>query len=197
VSNEGRRLLSHVLPVFLVLLAFSILAMTAPPLTFAASKKAKPEAKPVQKEKDIVINDGNLKAYQKKVEDFVKKGDFDNSLSIMLRIHDYADDVLSTLKAVKAQYEKAVGDQSLPQKDKEDLFIKLTRIGELMPRYATLYNSSTFNLGYLYAKRGETEKARKCLVEFMQTAPFSTGRDSQWMKAKALLLELYGLEGEF
>ena len=46
-------------------------------------------------------------------------------------------------------------------------------------------------------KLGETEKARKYLVEFLQVTPYSGGRDSQWIKAKTLLLELYSLEGEF
>jgi hypothetical protein len=54
-----------------------------------------------------------------------------------------------------------------------------------------------FNLGYLYARLGETEKARKHIVEFLQSEPYSGSPDSQWTKAKALLLELYKLEGEF
>ena len=179
---------------FIVIL---VLAMMTPSLSFAAVKRAKPETKPAQKEKDFVINDANLQTYQKKVEDLVKKGDFDNSLGIVLKIHDYANEVLSTVKVVKAQYEKTVNDPSLPQNDKEDLLIKLKRLDELIPRYTTLYELSTFNLGYLYAKRGETEKARKYLIEFLQITPFSSSRDSQWMKAKTLLLELYSLEGEF
>jgi tetratricopeptide (TPR) repeat protein len=115
----------------------------------------------------------------------------------MLKIRDYTKEVLSTVGAIKAQYEKAVNDPSVPQKDKEDLFIKLTGLNQLIPRYTTLYEASTFNLGYIYAKLGETEKARKYLVEFLQMTPYSSGRDSQWMKAKSLLLELYSLEGEF
>ena len=147
--------------------------------------------------KSIVINDANLQSHQKRVEDLVKKGDFDNSLKIMLKINDYTKEVLSTVKAIKTQYEKAVNDPSVPQKDKEDLFIKLKGLNQLIPRYTTLYEASTFNLGYIYAKLGETEKARKYLVEFLQMTPYSSGRDSQWMKAKTLLLELYSLEGEF
>ena len=49
----------------------------------------------------------------------------------------------------------------------------------------------------MYAKLGETEKARKYLVEFLQVTPYSGGPDSQWIKAKTLLLGLYSLEGEF
>ena len=186
-------------------IAALLLFMAAPSLSVSAEKKAKPQpqVKPQTKpqaapaQKEIVINDANLQTHQKRVEELVKKGDFDNSLKIMLKIRDYAKEVLSTVGAIKAQYEKAVNDPSVPQKDKEDLFIKLTGLNQLIPRYTTLYEASTFNLGYIYAKLGETEKARKHLVEFLQMTPYSSGRDSQWMKAKTLLLELYSLEGEF
>jgi len=186
-------------PLFLV--AALLISMMTPSLLSGAEKKtkpqpqAKPQAAPVQK--DIVVNDTNLQTYQKRVEDLVKKGDFDNSLKIMLKIHDYTKEVLSTVRAIKTQYEKAVNDPSVSQNDKEDLFIKLKGLNQLIPRYTTLYDASTFNLGYIYAKLGETEKARKYLVEFLQMTPYSGSRDSQWMKAKVLLLELYSLEGEF
>ena len=76
----------------------------------------------------------------------------------------------------------------MPQKDKEDLFIKMRGLNQLIPRYTNYYEASTFNLGYMYAKLGETEKARKYLVEFLQMTPYSGGRDSQWMKAKPFFL---------
>jgi tetratricopeptide (TPR) repeat protein len=185
----------------LFLMTALLLSMMAPSLSSGAEKKtkpqaqAKPQAVPVQK--DIVVNDANLQTYQKRVEDLVKKGDFDNSLKIMLKIHDYTKEVLSTVKAIKTQYEKAVNDPSVSQNDKEDLFIKLKGLNQLIPRYTTLYDAATFNLGYIYGKLGETEKARKYLVEFLQITPYSGNRDSQWIKAKTLLLELYSLEGEF
>jgi tetratricopeptide (TPR) repeat protein len=176
-----------------------LLLLMAPSLTVGAEKKPKiqpkPQAAPVLKE--IAINDANLQAHQKRVEELVKKGDFDNSQKIMQKIYNYTKEVLSTVRVIKEQYEKAVNDPSVPQKDKEDLFIKLTGLNQLIPRYTTLYEASTFNLGYIYAKLEETEKARKYLVEFLQMTPYSNGRDSQWMKAKTLLLELYSLEGEF
>jgi tetratricopeptide (TPR) repeat protein len=185
----------------LFLMTALLLSMMAPSLSFGAEKKAKPQAqaKPqaVPAQKDIVLNDANLQTYQKRVEDLVKKGDFDNSLKIMLKINNYTKEVLSTVRAIKTQYEKAVNDPSVSQNDKEDLFIKLKGLNQLIPRYTTLYDASTFNLGYIYAKLGETEKARKYLVEFLQITPYSSGRDSQWIKAKTLLLELYSLEGEF
>jgi tetratricopeptide (TPR) repeat protein len=184
-------------PFFLV--AALLLSMMAPPLLSGAEKKPqpqpKPQAAPVQKE--IVVNDANLQSHQKRVEDLVSKGDFANALKIMLKINDYAKEVLSIVNAIKTQYEKAVNDPSVPQKNKEDLIIKLRGLNQLIPRYTTYYEASTFNLGYMYVKLGETEKARKYLVEFLQMTPYSNGRDSQWVKAKSLLLELYSLEGEF
>lgn len=185
---------------FMIVLLISLIA---PSFSSGAEKKpkaqpqpqSKPQAAPVQK--DIVVNDANLQAYQKRVEDLVSKGDSANALKIMLKINDYAKEVLSTVRVIKTQYEKAVDDSAVPQKDKENLFIKLKGLDQLIPRYTTYYEASTFNLGYIYAKLGETEKARKYLVEFLQITPYSSGRDSQWMKAKALLLELYSLEGEF
>lgn len=182
---------------------FFITALTLfliiPSLTFGAEKKPKiqPKVRSMAVVKDIVINDGNLQTYQKRVEEFVKKGDFENSLNILLKIHGYAEEVLPTVKTIKTHYDKTVNDPSITLNDKEDLLIKLKGLNQLIPRYTTIYETSTFNLGYIYAKRGETEKARKYLVEFLQVTPFSGARDSRWMKAKTLLLELYSLEGEF
>lgn len=183
---------------FFFITAF-ILSLIVPSLSHGAEKKTKIQPKPqaMAVVKDIVINDGNLQTYQKRVEELVKKGDFENSLKIILKIHDYANEVLSTVKTIKAHYDKAVGDPTIALNDKENLLIKLKGLNQLIPRYTTIYETTTFNLGYIYAKRGETEKARKYLVEFLQVTPFSSNRDSRWMKAKTLLLELYNLEGEF
>ena len=195
------------IPLFLA--AFCLLLLMAPSFTCGAEKtpkaqpkvqskpqtQAKPQAMPIQKE--TIVNDANLMAHQKRVEDFVSKGDFNSALKIMLKINDYTKEVLSTVKNIKTEYEKAVDDPKVPQKNKEDLFIRLRGLNQLIPRYTNYYEASTFNLGYMYAKLGETEKARKYLTEYLQMTPYSGGRDSQWMKAKTLLLELYSLEGEF
>ena len=197
----------------LLLAVFSLFFLIAPSLTSGAEKtpKAQPKtqpkvqskeqtqlkAQPAPVQKDIIVNDANLMANQKRVEDLVGKGDFNGALKIMLKINDYTKEVLSTVKTIKAQYEKAVSDPKVSQKDKEDLFIKMRGLNQLIPRYTNYYEASTFNLGYVYAKLGETEKARKYLTEYLQTTPYSSGRDSQWVKAKTLLLELYSLEGEF
>ena len=183
----------------LFFVAAFLLLLMSPSLSVGAEKNQKPQPKPqaAPVQKELVVNDANLQSHQKRVEDLVSKGDFVNALKIMLKINDYTKEVLFTVKAIKTQYEKAVNDPSVAQKNKEDLFIKLRGLNQLITRYTTYYEASTFNLGYIYAKLGETEKARKYLVEFLQMTPYSSGRDSQWMKAKTLLLELYSLEGEF
>jgi hypothetical protein len=179
--------------------AVLLLSLTVPSLTYSAQRKPKtppkPKAAPVQKE--ILINDANLLVQQKSVEDLVGKGDFEGAVKIMLKINDYAKEVLSIAKTIKTQYEVIDNDPKVAQNEKEDLFIKLRGLNQLISRYTNYYEASTFNLGYMYAKLGETEKARGYLVEFLQMTPYSSGRDSQWMKAKKLLLQLYSLEGEF
>ena len=179
--------------------AVLLLSLTLPSLTFSAQKKPKappkPKAAPVQKE--ILINDANLLVHQKRVEDLVEKGDFESAVKIMLKMNDYTKEVLSVAKVIKVQYETVGSNPEVPQNDKEDLFIKLRGLNQLISKYTNYYEASTFNLGYMYAKLGETEKGRKYLVEFLQVTPYSSDRDSQWIKAKTLLLELYSLEGEF
>jgi len=194
---------------FLFFAAIFLLVFSSPSLTWAAEKTPKAQPKTQTKpqtqqktqatpaQKDTVVNDANLMAHQKKVEDLVGKGDFSGALKIMLKINDYTKEVLSTVKNIKTEYEKAVENPKVAQKDKEDIFIRLKGLDQLIPRYTNYYEASTFNLGYMYAKLGETEKARKYLTEFLQMTPYSGNRDSQWMKAKTLLLELYSLEGEF
>jgi len=193
-TSQGQGPLTIILLVLLLLLSF-----TAPSLTYSAQKKLKappkPKAKPVQKE--IVVTDANLLVHQKGVEDLVGKGDLEGAARVMLKINDYAKEVLSMAKVVKTQYEIVGSNPEVSQDNKEDLFIKLGGLNQLISRYTNYYEASTFNLGYLYAKTGETEKARKYLVAFLQMTPYSGDRDSQWIKAKTLLLELYSLEGEF
>jgi hypothetical protein len=159
----------------------------------APEKKAKPAA---QKESGA-INDANLQASLKGVEDLLKKNEYVASLRTTLKINEYTREVLATAKVIKGHYEKAVNDPAVPTKDKEQLYLKLKGLNQLIPRYTTAYENSLYNLGYIYAKRNESERARKYLTEYLQTTPFSTSRDSKWMKAKTLLLELYSLEGEF
>jgi len=177
-----------------------VFSLTVPSLTNGAQKKIKtrPKPKPTVVQKNILVNDANILVHQKRVEDLVEKGDFENAVKIMLKMNDYSKEVLSVAKAIKVQYEASVGNPQISQDDKEDLFFKLKGLNRLISRYTDYYEASTFNLGYIYARLHDTEKARKYLVEFLQKVPYYSGNpESQWIKAKMLLLELYNLEGEF
>ncbi len=169
------------------------------PLVLGLSAHAAPkkEPKPVPQKESGVINDANLQASQKKVDELLKKNDLNESLRIELKIHEYTKEVLTTVKFIKGQYEKAVNDPSIATKDKEQLYLKLKSLTDLIPRYTAAYETSLYYLGYIYAKRHESERARKYLSEYLQAVPFSASENSKWMKAKTFLLGLYSLEGEF
>ena len=170
------------------------------PLIFGLAAHAAPEkrAKAVPQQKETaVINDANLQAGQKRVDELLKKNEYNESLRISLKIYEYTREVLATAKFIKEQYEKAVKDPAISTKDKEQLYLKLRTLNDLIPRYTAAYESSLYSLGYIYARRHESERARKYLSEYLQTVPFSPNPNSKWMKAKTFLLELYSLEGEF
>jgi hypothetical protein len=189
---SGRKVLFFAV-VFLLVTTVFFASGTFRPAGAAPEKKAKPAA-----EKDTgAVNDANLQASLKRVEELLKKNEYVTSLRTSLKINEYTREVLATAKVIKGHYEKAVNDPAIPTKDKEQLYLKLKGLNQLIPRYTTAYENSLYNLGYIYAKRNESERARKYLTEYLQTTPFSTSRDSKWMKAKTLLLELYSLEGEF
>ena len=168
-------------------------------LVFGLTANAAPkkEARPVVKKETGVINDSNLQASQKKVDELLRKNEYDASLRISLKMHEYTKEVLTTVKFIKVQYERAVNDPAIATKDKEQLYLKLKSLNDLIPRYTAVYESSLYYLGYIYAKRHESERARKYLSEYLQAVPFSANANSKWMKAKTFLLELYSLEGEF
>jgi len=169
------------------------------PLALGMNAHAAPEKKPkpVPQKEAGVINDSNLQANQKKVDELLKKNEYDASLRISLKVHEYTKEVLTTVKFIKGQYEKAVNDPAIATKDKEQLYLKLKSLNDLIPRYTAAYESSLYYLGHIYAKRHESERARKYLSEYLQAVPFSASANSKWMKAKTFLLELYSLEGEF
>jgi len=187
--------------IFIVISSLVIFLFTlmVPFDAYSAKKKPKiaPKPKTAISEKKILVNDSNILVHQKRVEDLVEKGDSENAVKIMLKMNDYAKEVLSVTKAIKFQYETSISNPQISQNDKEDLFFKIKGLDRLISRYTAYYEASTFNLGYIYAKLRDTEKARKYLVEFLQTVPYSGDPDSQWSKAKILLLEQYNLKGEF
>lgn len=147
--------------------------------------------------KSSAINDANINAVLKGADEMMRKGEVDGPLKILVNVYEYSKDVLFTVKFFQGHYEKAVNDPVTPQGEKEEIYIKLKRMGQLMPKYNSIREVTTYNVGYLYAKKGDAEKARKFLTEVLELTPFSTKKDSISMKAKALLLDLYGLEGEF
>ena len=147
--------------------------------------------------KSSAINDSNINTVLKGADEMMRKGEVDGPLKILVNVYEYSKDVLFTVKFFQGHYEKAVNDPVTPQGEKEEIYIKLKRMGQLMPKYNSIREVTTYNVGYLYAKKGDAEKARKFLTEVLELTPFSTKKDSISMKAKALLLDLYGLEGEF
>jgi tetratricopeptide (TPR) repeat protein len=180
------------------LLLFFSLALLIPESSFGAEKKVKKQ--PAQKEvvlKDSIMTDANVQASFKKAEELLKKGDADGSQKIFVKVYDYTKEALTTMTFIQGQYDKLVNDPSTNQSEKEDIYIKLQRVKQVTAKYSSIKSASAYNLGYIYTKKGDPEKARKFLAEVVETTPFSTRKGSTWMKAKTLLLELYGLEGEF
>lgn len=143
------------------------------------------------------INDSNINGALKRADEMMKKGDVDGPLKILLSVYEYSKSVLFTVKFFQGHYDKAINSPDTPQRDKEEIYVKLKRMDQLVPKYNSIYEVTTYNLGYLYAKKGDAEKARKYLTEVLELTPFSLKKDSISMRAKTLLLDVYGLEGEF
>ncbi len=165
----------------------------------AAEKKAKRQAevRSSAPANPATVNDSNVVDYFKSGEDLLKKGRNDEALRAFQGVYDYTKDNLTLLKCVKTAYDKAYNGQGLDQNQREDLYVKLQRIGALTAQYSGLKTESAFRIGLIYKTKGNPEQARKYLLEACQTAPFSLDPASVWMKAKNLLLTISGLEGEF
>jgi len=197
LDASGLRYRGRKAMLFAAFVLFVCATLGASGLFCAASAAPEKKAKPAVEKDSGAINDANLQASLKRVEELLKKNEYVTSLRTSLKVNEYTKEVLATVKVIKGYYEKAVNDPAVPTKDKEQLYLKLKGLNQLIPRYTAAYETSLYYLGYIYAKRNESERARKYLTEYLQTTPFSTSRDSKWMKAKTLLLELYSLEGEF
>jgi hypothetical protein len=180
---------------FLFILTVISALLLAGPLSAAEKAEKKPRKAPVARES--AVNDANVQESLKKAEDQLKKGETDSSVAVLLKIHDYSEDVLKTVKFFHTQYEKVVNDSSVSQAEREDIFLKLKRMDQLTKKYTAIRETSAYDLGYGYAKKGDGERSRKYLLEVLETAPFSTRPESLWMKSKKILLWLYSLEGEF
>ena len=163
-------------------------------------KKATKQPLPpkVTQPREITINDVNIQAVFKTGEELFRQGKTDESLRTFLGIYRYSKDMLTFLEIVRPNYEKLLSENpSLRQEEKEELYMKQKRVRDLASKYASLRIESAYYVGALYAKRGDTEQARKYLLEVCQTAPFSLNPKSTWVKSKNLLLALFQLEGEF
>jgi len=179
----------------LIILFFTI-TIVLPDISCAAEKKIKKQI--VQKESIVTgVTGSNIRASLGRAEEYLKKGDNESSLRMYTKIYDYTKQVLTTVRIVQNHYEALVNNAATEQKIKEDLFINLNRIKKLSSEYSNIKVTSAYNMGYLYTKKGDLEKARKYLSEVLEVTPFSIEEGSLWMQSKTLLLEAYGLEGEF
>ncbi|MCX7966478.1 MAG: hypothetical protein N2596_07630 [Syntrophorhabdaceae bacterium] len=152
---------------------------------------------PQKVEQVIVINDSNLQSSIKVAEDLVKKGEFQGALNIFLKSYDFTKSVLTTINLLQKHYEKIASDPNTSLSDKEYIMIRLKRMENLLSKYKEAKETSAYYIGFIYTKRGETDKARKYLFEVLESVPFDLNKESIWMKTKSLLLEAYNLEGEF
>ena len=182
-----------------LVLIFLLSVFLVPGYAGAAEKKQKhpPVVKQAPAPSPVVINDINVEDYYRTAEEELKKGKADEADRIFQSIYDYTRDGLALMKCVKAAYEKALSGQGVEQGQREDLYLKLQRINTLATLYTRIKGDSAYQIGAISAKKGNTERARKYLLEVCQNAPFSLDPASQWMKSKNLLLTLSNLEGEF
>ncbi|MCX8023001.1 MAG: hypothetical protein N2745_09545 [Syntrophorhabdaceae bacterium] len=196
-SGKNCRIDAHSVTVMFFIMFFAYALFFYPSYTLGAEKKArKPAPKEVVK-KDIVISDANIQSSLKRAEELLKKGDIEGSLPIYTKIYEFTKEAITTVSHIQKQYERFINEPETSQADKEEFFIKLNRIKQLIPRYKAIKDTCGYNLGFIYGKKNEPEKARIFLTELMETLPFSRNKDSLWMRAKTLLLEIYALEGEF
>jgi len=196
VKNNTTETIKNRPVTLLSLMLFLSITIIFTNVSYGAEKRSKkPSSVPVQKEN--VITGSNIQSSFGKAEELFKKGDSENSLKIFIRIYDYTKEALATINFVQKQYEALIKEPATDQNEKEDIFIKLNRMKQLIPKYSGIKTASAYNIGYIYAKKGDSDKARKYLSEVLESTPFSTKQSSLWMKSKTLLLDLYGLEGEF
>ncbi len=162
-----------------------------------APKPAPPPVK-VAPPREAAINDTTIQAVFKNGEELFKQGKTEESLRLFLGIYRYSKDMLTFLEIVRPNYEKLLEQNpSMTQDEREELYIKQKRVRDLNAKYTSLRVESAYYVGACYAKRGDTEQARKYLLEVCQAAPFSINPKSTWSKSKNLLLALFQLEGEF
>jgi tetratricopeptide (TPR) repeat protein len=198
-ETRGKNMRNEKFVIALFLMLFLVFTIIFPNASYGAAADKKIKKQPVQKEakEAVAITGSNVQTSLGKAEELLKKGDNDNSLRIFIKTYDYTKEALTTMNFVQKHYEMVIKDPATDQNEREDIFIKLNRIKQLTPKYNNIKIASAYNIGYIYTKKGDSEKARKYLSEVLEATPFSAKQGSLWMKSKTLLLEVYGLEGEF
>ncbi len=182
------------LPFLIVLTA----ALLLPTPSWSAEKKPKKTAAPQAASSSRPgVNDSNVIEHYRTGEDQLKKGRLDEAYRNFQGVYAYTRDALLVIQQVKVPYEKALNDPEISQDQKEDLYLKLQRMAGLANRYTGLKGESAYYLGFILSKKGDTEQARKYLIDACQSVPFSLKSTSTWAKSKNLLLSLFHLEGEF
>jgi len=181
---------------FLILFLFSFITSSS---SWAAEKKnvRQPEERQASSVAPIAVNDINVSDHFRSGEELLKKGKRDEALRIFQGIYDYTRDTLLLLRVVKIGYDKALSGGDIDQNVKEELYLKLQKITSLTVRYTELKGESAYRIGLIYRAKGNSEQARKYLLETCQAVPFSLDPASTWMKSKDVLLAISNLEGEF
>ena len=180
-----------------MLFFFVIIEGVTPMSTEAAEKKEKKPQTQAGQRKDPAVSHGTIHQALTRAQEYTANKEFDKAQKLYEKTYGYAADVLAVATLFEKQYDKAMKESSLSQGDKENIYLKLKRVAQLSQRYKEIKLSASYGLGYLYAKKGDGEKAKKYLMETIESSPVSLDPQSAWMKSRKLLLELYELEGEF
>lgn len=183
---------------FLVPFLIVFLTLSSVTSLLAAEKKSKkPQPKPPIAAKEPMLSERDIAAQFRDAEERLKKGRAAEALKLFQSVYDLAKTGLAAMECVKNVYSKIENDAVLEQDVREEIVIKLQRIASLKTQFDDYRIESAYNVGYIYAKRGDNEQAVKYLLEVCQKAPASLDPGSLWMKAKTLLLETLCLQGEF
>ncbi len=131
---------------FILIALMAAFAFLAGSGAWAAEKKPK-KAAPAQSSpvaRVSGVDDSNILDYYKTGEDQVKKGRLDEAYRSFQGVYGYTRDALVLMQQVKGPYEKALNDPAVNQDQREDLYLKLQRMGALTTRYTGLKGESAY-----------------------------------------------------
>ena len=145
-------------------LVFFLLLMFWHPLLWAAPEKQKPSKRSAPAAgasvKTSAINDSNIQETLKRADEMVKKGEVESPLKILLGVYEYSKELLSTVKFFQGHYDKVVNDPATPQAEKEEVYLKLKRMGQLIPKYNAIKGSDTGTMSAICMQKRATQKRR-------------------------------------